>query len=98
MILTKDNIKLGIVLGFLAPLIGMVLFYFYKFSAVPFKVYLQYLVAWKSLLTSIISISLIANAIIFTIYINTKRDFTAKGIFIATCIYAIVTLIIKLIL
>ena len=45
MILTKDNIKLGIVLGFLAPLLGMVLFYFYKFNALPFKVYLQYLVA-----------------------------------------------------
>ena len=44
-----------------------------------------------------ISVSLLANAIIFTLYINTRRDRTAKGIFIATCVYVIAGLIFKLI-
>jgi formate/nitrite transporter FocA (FNT family) len=46
----------------------------------------------KSLLSGIISIALIANAILFTLYINEHKDKTAKGIFIATCIYALITL------
>ena len=36
-----------------------------------------------------------ANAILFTIYINGYRDKTAKGIFIVTMIYAIIALAFK---
>jgi hypothetical protein len=39
----------------------------------------------------------LANAILFTIYINTHRDRTAKGIFVATLIYGILVLTYKLI-
>jgi tryptophan-rich sensory protein len=52
----------------------------------------------KSLMSGIISISLIANAVVFTIYINKQIDKTARGIFIATCIYALVALGVKWIL
>ena len=31
MILKKDNLKMGILLGFLAPLLGMLGYYFFKF-------------------------------------------------------------------
>ncbi len=48
------------------------------------------------MLTAISSISLLANAILFTIYINAQRDKTAKGIFIATLIYGITVLIYKM--
>jgi hypothetical protein len=51
----------------------------------------------KALLTGIVSISLIANAVVFTRYINNRKDRTARGIFIATCIYAILSLLWKLI-
>jgi hypothetical protein len=51
----------------------------------------------KALLTGVSSISLVANAVIFTIFINTHKDKTAKGIFIATLIYGIVVLLIKLV-
>jgi formate/nitrite transporter FocA (FNT family) len=46
----------------------------------------------KSLLSGIISIALIANAIVFTVYINKQKDKTAKGVFIATCVYALISL------
>jgi uncharacterized membrane protein HdeD (DUF308 family) len=95
--LRKDNLRLGIVLGFLAPILSLVIYYFVQFSMFTVAEFLQVLVIQKSLLTALISISLVANAILFTIYINTHRDQTARGIFIATCIYAIVSLLIKLI-
>ena len=34
------------------------------------------------MITSVGSLSLLANVILFTIYVNTHRDNTAKGIFI----------------
>jgi hypothetical protein len=48
-----------------------------------------------NLITISISISLMANAILFTIYINGYRDKTAKGIFVMTMIYAIIAFAFK---
>ncbi len=95
MFLKKDNLVLGIILGFLAPMVGMICFYFLKFKALSFKEFIQFMLLWKSLFTSVISVSLIANAIVFTIYINTQRDKTARGVFVATCIYAIAAILLK---
>lgn len=57
---------------------------------------MQVLMAQKVLLTGISSFSLMANAIIFTYYINKQIDKTARGIFIITVIYAISILMLKL--
>jgi hypothetical protein len=94
--LRKDNLRLGIVLGFLAPILGLIIYYFVQFRMFTVQEFLQVLATQKSLLTAMISISLIANAVIFTLYINTRRDRTARGVFIATCVYAIISLLIKL--
>jgi hypothetical protein len=95
MFLTKDNFKLGLVLGFLAPFAGMFGFYYWKFSIYSLKIFIQYLGIEKHLLTSIVTFSLLANAIIFTAYVNTNKDNTAKGIFVVTCFYVVVALILK---
>lgn len=94
--LKKDNLKLGIILGLITPLFGMLFFYFWKFKPLSFWEFIQYLGMEKRLITSMISISLMANAVLFTIYINTRKDNTAKGIFISTCIYAIAAITLKL--
>ncbi len=88
----KDDVKLGLILGLLAPIIGLLGYYFWKFRLFTFNEFLQVLNMQKSLLSGIISVSLMANAILFTVYINQQKDKTAKGIFIATCGYAIITL------
>lgn len=93
--LKRDHLKLGLVLGFLAPILGFIAYYLLRFRLFTFKEYLEVLMMEKSLLSGITSLSLIANAVIFTIYINTHKDNTAKGIFIATCIYAIGALALK---
>lgn len=94
--LTKDNLRLGIVLGFLAPFAGLFIYYLLQFRSIPLSDFFRVMFSQTSLLTAIISISLIANAVVFTIYINTRKDRTAKGIFIATCIYAVVSILFKL--
>jgi len=95
--LKKDSLRLGIILGFLAPVLGLVIYYFVQFSRFPFRDFLDFVFSEKRLLSSITSVCLIANAVVFTLYINTRRDRTARGIFIATCIYAIAALLWRLI-
>jgi hypothetical protein len=96
MIVTKDNLKLGLVLGFIGPVLGLVLIYFVRFPSYPFTDFLDYFIHDNKMITSVGAMSLLANAILFTIYVNTQRDLTAKGIFIVTLIYGIAILILKL--
>ena len=98
MIFKKDNLKLGIAIGLVAPLLAMIIYYYWNFSkAMTLSEYLYLLRTNKSLLTGVSSISLVANAVFFTIYINTHRDKTAKGIFVATLLYGIGVLVYKLV-
>lgn len=92
----KDSLRLGIVLGFLSPIIGVLVFYFWKASANPFGLFIETALQNKQFLTVLISFSLFANAVVFTLYVNKRKDRTARGIFISTCIYAITAIIIKM--
>ena len=93
----KDNTKYGIVLGFFAPFLGMIGFYYWKFSVYPFKEFVKDLFIQKTILTSMVTFSLLINAIIFTLFINTDKDHTAKGIFISTCVWATLAIVLKLV-
>ena len=82
MILKRDSLPLGLTLGLLGPVLGLVIVYFVKFSGFTFIEFLDLFINTNRLITSIGSLSLLANVVLFTIYINTHRDQTAKGIFI----------------
>ncbi|MEP7377022.1 MAG: hypothetical protein ABI675_26720 [Chitinophagaceae bacterium] len=97
MILKKDNLKLGLVLGLIGPLLGLIVIYFFKFSGVSFGDFIDEFFNNSKLITSIGSLSLLANVVLFTLYINTHRDTTAKGIFIITLVYGIGILILKVV-
>lgn len=93
----KDNLRLGLVLGLIGPLLGLAVVYFVRFPSYSFKDFLDYFMKDNKMITSIGSLSLLANAVLFTIYVNTHRDNTAKGIFIVTLIYGIGILVLKII-
>ena len=97
MIFKKDNLQLGLVLGLVGPLLGLLFIYFVSFSSNPFGIFLEEFFNNNKLITSIGSLALLANVILFTIYVNTRRDRTARGIFIVTLIYGIAILILKVI-
>ena len=95
----KDNLALGVILGFTAPFFGLIVYYYFSFFRrhVAFMEFIGYLKEYKTLLTAVSSLSLLANAVLFTIYINAHKDKTGKGIFLATVIYGITVLLIKVI-
>lgn len=94
-LLLNDKIPLGLLLGFITPLIGFTAFYFLRFHLFSLKEYLQVLLLERPLLSGIITISLVANVFIFTLYINMKHDKTAIGIFIASLVYGLFALYLK---
>lgn len=96
MIFKKDNLSLGIVIGLVVPLISLVIYYFVKFY--PLYSMGEMFDAFrtnKRLVTAISIPCLFLNVILFTIYINSRKDKTAKGIFAGTLVYAIASLIFK---
>ncbi|HVX51379.1 MAG TPA: hypothetical protein VHB48_14535 [Chitinophagaceae bacterium] len=91
-----NKLVLGLALGFIMPLLGVLVFYLWKAGSASLPDFIQVAFQNKSFLTAIISFSLFLNAIVFTYYVNKRLDKTAVGIFIATCIYALPAIIIKL--
>lgn len=93
----KDNFLMGMIMGLIAPLLGIVIFKFSKFSAFTLKETLQFMIlepGYKTL-TVALSLSLLLNAFLFTMYINSHKDKTAKGIFATTLVYGLLILSIK---
>ena len=94
--LKRDNIQLGLVLGFLAPLLSMFVYYFIKFyPTFTLNDFFTFLGQNKTQITAISVPCLLLNIALFTVYINSHRDKTARGVFVITLIYAIVTLLLK---
>ncbi|MGN6490841.1 MAG: hypothetical protein ACTHLE_02500 [Agriterribacter sp.] len=96
MILKKDNIRLGLVLGLLTPLLSITIYYFAKFYPLySLGDMLDAMRTNKRVVTAITIPCLFVNILLFTIYINYRKDKTAKGIFASTLIYAIAALVFK---
>ena len=97
-IFKKDNLRLGLVLGLVAPIISLVVYYFVKFyPTFSIKDFLDFMRTNKSQITAVSVPCLVLNIALFTYYINSHKDSTAKGIFAATLIYAILALLFKFI-
>jgi hypothetical protein len=94
----RDDIRLGLVLGFLGPLISLAVYYLVKFYPLfTLSDFFSFITANKTQITAVSVPCLVLNIALFTIYINSHRDKTAKGIFAVTLIYAIGALLLKFI-
>ena len=97
-IFRRDDLKFGILLGLLAPILSLVIYYLVRFY--PHFSVSDFFTIISTNHTQITAISmpcLVLNIVLFTVYINTHRDKTAKGIFTSTILYAITSLVLKFI-
>ncbi len=86
------------VLGLVAPIVSLIIYYFVKFyPTYTLKDFFDFLRTNKSQITAVSVPCLVLNIALFTYYINSHKDSTAKGIFAATLIYAIIALLFKFI-
>jgi len=97
MIFKKDNFVFGLTLGFLGPIIGVILFKFVKFQSFSFSNMFEYMYREQGhgTFSAALSLALMVNAVIFATYIHFRKDKTAKGIFILTCVYGFLILCLK---
>jgi hypothetical protein len=95
MILTRDSLKLGLILGLIGPAIGLVVIYFINFSSYKFGDFLSEFFSNNRLITSTGTLALLANAILFALYVHFNKYNTFKGIFLVTLVYGITILVLK---
>jgi hypothetical protein len=94
-----DKLQFGLLLGFIAPLLSLAIYYLIKFFPLfSLKDFFSFIGSNKGQITAISVPCLVLNIVLFTYYINSHRDRTAKGIFTVTLIYAIMALLLKFIL
>jgi hypothetical protein len=97
--LKRDDIRLGLILGFIAPIISLGIYYMVKFYPLfSLGDFFTFISENKNQITAISVPCLVLNIALFTLYINSRRDKTAKGIFTVTLIYAITALLLKYLL
>jgi hypothetical protein len=96
--LKRDNLQIGLILGFVLPLIVFLLIYLVRFGDSSLTDFMSTFLAQKSLITFFGVWCLVANIALFTYYVNTQKDRTAKGIFAMTLVYGIGILLAKVLI
>ena len=95
----QDKLSLGIILGFIAPLLAFGVYYL-VFSYRSHESFAEYVARFKynrSLIPKVSALCLLANGVIFYFYTQSRKDITAKGIFLVTMLMAVSILLLKLI-
>lgn len=96
--LNRDNLKLGLILGFLLPLLVFTFIYFFRFASWGFDEFLHYFTREKRMITFFGVWCLVANIALFTYYVNTHKDRTARGVFAVSLVYGIAILLAKVLM
>ena len=91
-----DRILIGWLIGVLVPLIIFLITYEVKYSGMDFLVFLKDLWQLKMLL-KLLSLCVYANLGLFFVFYRLKYDMAARGVIMATFMYAFLVLIAKLI-
>lgn len=89
---------MGLLLGFVLPLLVFLVIYLVRFNTAEFGDFLQTFIAQKNLITFFGVWCLVCNIALFTYYVNTHKDKTAKGIFAMTLLYGIAILLAKVLI
>jgi hypothetical protein len=96
--LKRDNLQMGLILGLLLPIVIFLIIYLVRFAESSLDEFFSTFMAQKSLITFFGVWCLVANIALFTYYVNTQKDRTAKGIFAMTLLYGIGILLAKVLI
>ncbi len=92
-----NNLVLGIFLGLIAPTIVYFIIYLSGFKNISFVDFF-YLLNEKNVFTKILSLCGLANLLVFFIFIWTNRLRSARGVLVATFIFTIIVLLLRVML
>jgi len=93
---TADRLLVGWIIGIVVPLVFFLVVYQMKYSEMRFMVYLRNVWEMKIFL-KIISLCVFPNLGFFFLFYRKKYDMAARGVIMATFMYAFLVLVAKLI-
>jgi hypothetical protein len=92
-----DDVRLGLAAGLVVPLITILVFYLVRFNHLSLVEFFSTLIS-RNILSSLLSLCVIPNLLVFFIFIWTNMLLLARGVLMATFVFAAVILIVKYIL
>lgn len=92
----SDRLLVGFLLGFFVPVIFFLIIYQLKYANMEFITYLRSIWQMK-IFFKIVSLCVFSNLGFFLLFYRRKYDMAARGVILATFIYAFVILVAKLI-
>jgi len=90
----KNSIALGIISGIIAPMIGLLCYWLFSFRQMGLSEFLIYFHRYK-LVSAALSTCLVFNLGVFFLFLYLKWETSAKGVLIATFLYAIIVVLAK---
>lgn len=94
--MVKKEILIGIIVGFVANLVGLVLAIIFLHEN-PSIIEIILKSFDEGILSKLISLGATMNLLVFLVFIKKKQDYRARGVLITTIIMALFTLILNLI-
>ena len=92
----KRNVPfLGLIIGLLTPVLGLGIVYLILFRTGGFDDFWRLMVYNHDKAAFVISLAVLANIAPFIYYTNKRYDLTARGILIATMLYAVLMILLK---
>ncbi|MBK5284998.1 MAG: hypothetical protein JJE25_06315 [Bacteroidia bacterium] len=92
----KDSRLIGFISGLLAPFIGLYIYYLISFHYMSLRSFVNRITELQ-LLAGVMSLSLIANLVLFFFFLRTKADRSAYGVIGATFLYGLVIVYLKVV-
>ena len=93
-LIKKDSKLTGLFSGLIAPFIGFYFYYLLSFRYMSFRAYVDRIMEF-GLLSGVISLSIIANLVLFFWFLRIKADNSAYGVIGATFLYGLVIVYLK---
>ena len=83
-----DSVLVGTIIGLITPMLALFIFYLVKYSHLSFTQFYTEILLANNIVTPVISLCVISNLFVFFIFLWTNRYYNARGVLLATIVYA----------
>jgi hypothetical protein len=83
--------KTGLIAGLILPLISFSVFYLFRYREFAFLEFIRHIYS-REILSPLLSLNILPNLLIFYLFIRKDYLFSARGVVLATLIFAVVVL------
>lgn len=89
-----NTITFGLIAGMLVPLLALVIFYLVSSPDKAFPEFVEFIISRKKL-SSLISLSLVPDLLVFFIFIWLNYLYSARGVLVAVFLFALIVVLTK---